>query len=119
MSSNYPIVREKVSRSRVVLAPKPKTRDEIEQTLRPEQLPVDGKLTKEATTLEDIPHKVAETKQTNDNTEEYQPPKDAASQSQNNKKKESEEETEDSVIDSIVAEMVEKADGIDMQRKSK
>ena len=70
---------EKVSRSRVVIAPKPKTREEIEQTLRPEQLPVDGKSTNEATNREDIPHKVEETKQTNENTEEYKPPNDAAS----------------------------------------
>ena len=53
---------EKDSRSGVLLARKPKTREEIEQTLIPEQLPVDGKMTTEATNLEDIPRKVASTK---------------------------------------------------------
>ena len=36
---------EKVSRSRVVLAPKPKTKEEVKEILRPEQLPVDGQPT--------------------------------------------------------------------------
>ena len=87
---------EKASRSRVVLAPKPKTKEEVYQTLRPEQLLVDIKLTAEATNLEDILGKVAATKQTNDKTEEHQPTNDAAFQ---NQKEESEDETEEFVIE--------------------
>ena len=34
---------EKVSRWRVVLAPKPKTEEEVKEILRPEHLPVDGR----------------------------------------------------------------------------
>ena len=43
---------EKDSRSRKVLAPKLKRKEEVDKILRPEQLPVDGKQTKEATNLE-------------------------------------------------------------------
>ena len=107
---------EGISRSRVVLAPERKIREEIEQTLRAEQLPVDGKLTTEATNLEDISQKVAATKQTDNETEEHQPTKDAASK---NQKEESEYETEEFVIDYIVANKVKKSEVIDMPRKAK
>ena len=53
---------EKVSRSRVVLATKPKTKEEVDQNLRLEQLPIDGKLRTEVTNLEEVSHKVAATK---------------------------------------------------------
>jgi len=94
---------EKVSRSRVVLAPKPKTKEEVKEILRPEQLPVDGQPTTEAINLEEVSRKVAATKPA---TNDQQPRRDAASQMQAEK---SGDETEEFVIDSIVAHKVNKS----------
>ena len=53
---------EKVYRSRVVLVPKPKMKEEVYKTLTPEKLPIDGNLTTEATNIEDVSRMVATTK---------------------------------------------------------
>ena len=74
---------EKVSRSRVVFAPKQKMKEEVHKALTPEQLPIDGNLKTESTNLEDVSRMVAATKQTNDATEDHRTKTDAASQKQN------------------------------------
>ena len=67
--------------------PKQKTKEEVDNILRPEQLPVDGKLTKETINFEEVGRK------------------DAASE---NQAEESGNETEEFVIYSIVAHKVNK-----------
>ena len=68
--------------------PKKKTKEEVDNILRPEQLPVDGKLTTETINFEEVSRK------------------DAASE---NQAEESGDETVEFVIDSIVAHKVNKS----------
>ena len=98
---------ERVSRSRVVLAPKPQTSQEAQDLLRPVALPDNGEVTNEEGNLRDIVKR--DDKPPNKEKQATEPENQSNPEDERKTEKEMEDDTEEFVIDSIVAHKVNKS----------